>query len=187
MNFHNNKFIRFLFIFFAVFLLCYYGLKFLTGLAVEGGYYSSFIDKHFNIGGWIRTALINSTKTFLSLFNIETIRTNEYILKMVAGGSGVRIVYGCLGFGVMSFWIAYVIAATAKTTKKITWLVCGLLLLWFINVVRISLVLVTTNETWKFPFGWDHHTWFNIIAYFAIFIMMYFFEKNIKPLKSIES
>lgn len=186
MNFNNKKFVRFLIIFFVVFVVCYYGLQFITGLAVDGGLYSPFVEKHINVGAWIRTALINSCKYFLSIFGIETIRTNEYVIQMV-GGRGVRIVYGCLGFGVMSFWIAYVIATVAKTQKKVAWLFAGLLLLWFINIIRISLVLVSTNKGWDFPFGWDHHLWFNIIAYAAIFTMMYFFEKSIKTHKSIES
>ena len=186
MNVGYIKFVRFLILFFVVFLAFYYGFQFSTGLAVDGGVYSPFVEKYINFAAWIRTGLINSAISLLSIFNIETIRTNEYILKMV-GGSGVRIVYGCLGFGVMSFWIAYVVASVANMRKKIVWLFVGLLLLWSINVVRISLVLVASNKGWNFPFGWDHHTWFNIMAYLAIFTMMYFFEKNIKTHKSIES
>ncbi len=175
---------RFVIVFIAVFLLCYYGAFFFTGLAVPGGNYSPFVEKYFNIAAWLRSSLILTAKAFLSILGTETIRTDEYILRAV-GGRGVRIVYACLGFGVMSFWLAYIAANKSSLQKKIIWIFCGLLFLWIINVVRISLVLLAGNKGWHFPFGWDHHTWFNIVAYLAIFAMIYFFEKSFKD-KSIE-
>jgi exosortase/archaeosortase family protein len=53
-------------------------------------------------------------------------------------------------------------------------------MLYLINICRLSLVLVAGNNNWEFPFGWDHHTWFNIFAYIAIFAMMYFFDRSSK-------
>jgi exosortase/archaeosortase family protein len=177
--FTDKKFLRFVLLFIAVFLLFYYGTLFLTGLAVPGGWYSPFVEKYFNIAAWLRSSLILSSKQFLSLLGTETIRSDEYVLRAV-GGRGVRIVYACLGFGVMSFWFAYVLANVGSLLKKIIWVSGGLVLLWIINVVRISLVLLAGNKGWHFPFGWDHHTWFNIVAYMAIFVMIYFFEKSLK-------
>jgi hypothetical protein len=39
-------------------------------------------------------------------------------------------------------------------------------------------VLVAINRQWAMPLGIDHHTWFNIFAYGAIFGLMFFFEKG---------
>ncbi len=181
----NKYFLRFVFSFCCIFLLCYFGIKFLTGFAVEGGNYSPFVAKYLDIASWTRDLLLFSTKIVVRIFGYETYRESEYIFR-ISGGGGIKIVYSCLGFAVMSFWIAYTIASKAELNKKIIWLFSGLLILWIINVIRISLVLIGTTKNWRFPFGWDHHTWFNIIAYGAIFTMMYFFEKNIKN-KSIES
>lgn len=175
----KNNFLRFIIVFALVFLFCYFGALFITGLAVKGGMYSSFVANYFDVAGWLRTSLIVTTKLFVSFFNIETIRISDYVLQ-IPGSNGIRIVYSCLAFGVMSFWTAYIIATVAPRIKKILWLFVGLLIIWFINVLRISLVLLAGNKGWKFPMGWDHHTWFNIIAYLGIFTMMYFFEKNIK-------
>ena len=177
--FLEKKFLRFVAIFISVFLVCYYGTLFLTGVAVPGGRYSPFIEKYFNIAAWLRSSLLLASKFLLSLLGTETVRINDYIIRAV-GGSGVRIVYACLGFGVMSFWFAYVIANTGAVKKKIIWIAGGLFFLWVLNVVRISLVLLAANKGWHFPFGWDHHTWFNIIAYLAILAMIYFFEKSLK-------
>jgi exosortase/archaeosortase family protein len=177
--FAEKKFIRFVVIFITVFLVCYYASLFLTGVAVPGGMYSPFVEKYFNIAAWLRTSLLIGSTFLLSIFGTETVRINEYVIRAV-GGTGVRIVYACLGFGVMSFWIAYIVANIASLQKKLVWVSGGLLFLWTLNVVRISLVLVAGNKGWHFPFGWDHHTWFNIIAYLAIFAMIYFFEKSLK-------
>lgn len=177
--FSEKNFIKFVLVFIAVFLLFYYGTLFLTGLAVPGGRYSPFVEKYFNIAAWLRSSLILSSKQFLAILGTETIRSDEYILRAV-GGRGVRIVYACLGFGVMSFWVAYIVANIAAVSKKTIWILVGLFFLWVINVVRISLVLLAGNKGWHFPFGWNHHTWFNIVAYMAIFAMIYFFEKSLK-------
>jgi exosortase/archaeosortase family protein len=177
--FAEKMFLRFLAIFIAVFLMCYYGTLFLTGVAVPGGMYSPVVEKYFNIASWLRSSLILGAKGFLSILGTETVRIDDYVLRAV-GGRGVRIVYACLGFGVMSFWVAYIVANIASIQKKTIWVCGGLLFLWLINVIRISLVLLAGNKGWHFPFGWDHHTWFNIVAYIAIFAMIYFFEKRLK-------
>jgi exosortase/archaeosortase family protein len=180
MIFTDKNFIQFCIKLIVIFLILYYGLLFITGVAAEGGLHSTFIEKYFNVSSWIRESLIHASQYLLSFFNINTIRTSEYIFKIEEGVRGVSIIYGCLGFGIMSFWTAYVIAVNAKILNKLQWLLGGLFFLWALNVVRISLVLVSANKGWYFPFKWDHHTWFNIIAYCAIFTMIYFFEKNIK-------
>lgn len=175
----EKKFVRFVVIFIIVFLMCYYGTLFLTGIAVPGGMYSPFIEKYFNIAAWLRSSLILAAKAFLSFLGVQTIRVDDYVLRAVAG-RGIRIVYACLGFGIMSFWTAYIIANIMPIQKKIIRLCGGLLFLWVLNVIRISLVLLAANKSWHFPFGWDHHTWFNIVAYLTIFAMIYFFEKRFK-------
>ena len=87
----------------------------------------------------------------------------------------------CVGIGVMSFWAAFVLATVMTSLKqKITWLFSGLLLLWVINVLRIGLFLVARNRAWDMPLSLDHHTWFTIFAYGAIFGMIYVFEKSRK-------
>ena len=181
MIFGDKKFIQFILIFAAVFAMCYYGALFITGIAVPGGSYSPFIEKYLNITAWLRSSLICGAKLFLNIFGTHTLRENEYILR-ATGGKGIRLVYGCLGFGVMSFWAAYIAANAAILPKKIWWFFGGLFLIWFINVIRLSMVLQAQISSWHFPFGWDHHTWFNITTYLAIFVMMYFFERSLRPI-----
>ncbi len=175
----DKKFIRFILIFAAVFAFCYYGAQFITGITVPGGRYNPFIEKYLNFTAWLRTSLIYGSKLLLSLFGTQTYREGEYVLRATEG-KGIRLVYGCLGFSVNSFWVAYIVATAGALSKKVWWFFGGLILIWLINVTRLSLVLMAHINGWDFPLGMTHHDWFNIITYICIFIMMYFFERNIK-------
>lgn len=180
----SNPFYKFLIIFLSLFALIYYGFQFIAGLAVVGGYYSPFVEKYFNLASWVRQAIMFCTQYFVSLFGLKTHLETEFLLRDESGAA-IILIYGCLGVGVFSFWIAYTLASTIKSLKKIIWLLIGLLILWSINVVRIGLVLMASKNKWTFPLGLDHHTWFNIVAYLFIFIMIILFEKNIKNQKTI--
>jgi exosortase/archaeosortase family protein len=96
----------------------------------------------------------------------------------MVNGRGIKIVYSCVGYGIMSFWIAFVVASAATFKKKAFWLIFGLLFIWLLNITRMSLLLVATNKGWKMPLGLDHHTWFNIFAYLFIFIFIYLFSRQ---------
>ncbi len=98
----------------------------------------------------------------------------------MVNGRGVRMVYECVGYGVMSFWIAFVVASAGSLKRKIFWLATGLIGIWLLNITRVSLLLVATNKGWPMPLGLDHHTWFNIFAYLFIFIFMYLFNRQDK-------
>src|SRR5205085_12152073 len=160
----NKTFIVFVIKFILIFLICYYGTLAVIGLSVPGNHYIAFVDKYLDYISWIRSSLLHGSKFLLSLFGVETYFNNDYNLRMV-NGRGIIIVYECVGYGIMSFWIAFVIATTGSVKKKAIWLIAGLLFLWILNITRLSLLLVATNKGWPMPLGWDHHTWFNIVAY----------------------
>jgi exosortase/archaeosortase family protein len=84
----------------------------------------------------------------------------------------------CVGYGVYSFWIAFVAANQGTIYKKMRWIIVGIFLLWLINVLRITLLLVAVNNGWPMPLGIDHHTWFNIAAYLLIFIMIFKYDRT---------
>ncbi len=178
-NIFTQKILRFSIVFLVVFFAINYGLKMLIGLSVPGGFYIHFVEKYLNIANWIRSSLLNTTSAILELLGLHTVRIDEYVLR-IKDGKGIKIIYACLGIAVTSFWVAFVVANKATLQKKIVWVFSGVLLIWIINVLRISLVLLANAKGWHFPFGWDHHTWFNIVAYLCIFVMMYFFDKNVK-------
>lgn len=149
----------------------------MIGLAAPGKYYSPFIDRYLDVASWLRSSLLHGSQWMLSLFRIDSYFNSEYVLSMVRG-RGVKLVYSCLGLGVMSFWVAFVIASFTSVKRKFAWIIIGLFIIWLINVSRISLLLLAINRGWKIPLGINHHTWFNIVAYGAIFLMMWFFSKS---------
>ena len=123
--------------------------------------------------------MINATAFILSLFNIPTHREPGFLIR-INGGRGVIIAMGCVGYGVYSFWIAFVAANSGTLGKKIGWIILGVFILWFINVIRITLFLVAINKGWPMPLGIDHHTWFNIVAYAMIFILIWLYDRTSK-------
>ncbi|MBX2939204.1 MAG: exosortase/archaeosortase family protein [Ferruginibacter sp.] len=165
-----------------MFSIFYFGSLIIIGLSAKDGYYSPFISKYFDVISWVSHSLIWGTKGFVYLMGFETYTLPNFIIRIV-GGSGVRIAYDCVGYGVMSFWAAFILATAASALSKFKWLIGGLILLWSINVIRIGLLLIAYNKKWSMPFGIDHHTWFNIVAYAAIFLMMYFFDRKYQILQ----
>ena len=175
----DKAFILFVAKFLLVFAVCYYGTLAWIGITVPGGIYSPFIDHYLDYVTWIRNSLLYGSKFQLTLFGIDTYIAGDYNLRMV-NGRGVRMVYECVGYGVMSFWIAFVVASAGSLKRKIFWLATGLIGIWLLNITRVSLLLVATNKGWPMPLGLDHHTWFNIFAYLFIFIFMYLFNRQDK-------
>lgn len=175
--FKENKFLRFVIVFIGLFLILYFGTIAWIGIAAPGGFYSPFVEKYLDYVSWIKTSLALGVKGLLGIFGYDIIAQPDFRVR-VAGGRAVLIAMDCVGYGVSSFWIAYIVANPGKLAYKLKWVIGGLLLLWLINVVRIALFLLSVNGGWPMPLGIDHHTWFNICAYIAIFIMMFFVERK---------
>ena len=178
----NKKIWIYLIKFIAVFCLCYFGTLVSIGLAAPGGYYSPFVAKYLDYVSQIKISLISATGFMLSLFSIHT-HTEPGFLIRINGGKAVIIAMSCVGYGVYSFWIAFVIANKGRFRKKIVWTLLGLLALWFINVIRITLFLLAINKGWPMPLGIDHHTWFNIAAYLLIFFLIWLYDRSFKENK----
>jgi len=176
--FSNRRILIYIAKFIGAFCVLYFGTLAIEGLASpEGKYYSAFIDKYFDYVSWLRSSLTYGSKLMVSVFGYPTELLSPTVLQ-IKGGRGVNIGYDCLGYGVISFWIAFVFANSGSWKRKLAWMLSGALVLWIINVLRISLVLVAVNRNWKFPLGWDHHDWFNIVSYLAIFTMIWVYDKG---------
>jgi exosortase/archaeosortase family protein len=148
----------------------------MIGLAAPGGLYFSFIEKYFNYISWLRMSLLYGSKYFLSLFGYFSHLEPDFTLR-INGGRHIIIAYDCAGYGVLSFWLAYVLSTPSRKMKeRIFWLVGGASLLWFINCFRISLYLLSRNQIAKIPFKMDHHTFYNILSYGFIGLLVFLHE-----------
>jgi len=178
MNFlTDKKFLWYVSSFLLLFALLYYGTIAMIGIAAPGGYYSPFVERYLDYVSWIKMSLLWGVGALLGLFGIDTATEPGYLVRIV-GKRGVIIAMDCVGYGVYSFWLAYVVTNKGSFVKKGAWVTGGVFLLWFINLVRITLFLYVINKHQAMPLGIDHHTWFNIFAYIFIFIMIYFFNKG---------
>ena len=176
----NKRFFLYIIKFGIIFCILYFGTLAVIGLSTPESYYSPFVAKYLDYVGLLRSSLINASKSLLSLFNFNTLITDKYTL--ISHHGGIRMVYSCIGYGVMSFWAAFVLANKGSWIKKLKWLLAGWLAIWIINVLRISILVIAINKRWEMPLGWDHHTWFNIAAYLLIFILIYFYDRSSKIL-----
>ena len=165
--------------FLGFFCVLFYSTEGVIGLSSHGNHYSPFVAEHLNFIIPFRIFLLSSSKTILSVFGYQTYLSGDQSLKMI-NGRGVQMVYSCLGYGVLSFWIAFIVANNGSWKKKAGWITGGVVALCTLNIIRISLLLVAINKNWPIPFGWDHHTWFNIVAYFFIFLLIYWYDRSEK-------
>ena len=183
---------RYIIKFLGIFALLYFGTKGVIALSAPGGdVYSPFVARYLDYVSAIKISLMRATAGILSVFGMGTHEEPGFLLRM-NGGRGVIIAYSCVGYGVYSFWAAFVAANKGSVGRKAIWIIGGVLALWFINVVRITLFLLAINKGWPMPLGIDHHTWFNIVAYLLIFIMILWYDKatfhhkkGSRPLKSL--
>ena len=163
--------------FIGTFCLLYFGTKAFIGLSTPGNYYLPFMHNYLDYIGILRSSILLGAKWILLLFGYHCNVVNTFFLKMQMGRS-VHIVYSCLGYGVMSFWLAFIFANTGSLKRKVLWMVAGVLIIWVINVIRIALLLLSINNNWTLFFGIDHHTLFNITSYIFIFIGIYCYDKS---------
>ena len=165
--------------FLGVFCILYFGTTAIIGLTVPVGHYNPFVAQYLDYPSLLRSSLLNGTRILAGVFGIDAYIRDAYHVTMV-NGSGVHLVYTCLGYGLLSFWMAFIFANRGSFGKKIVWMLAGCFFIWLINVVRITLVLVAVNKNWRLRSTFDNHTLFNIVAYAFIFFMIWLFQRSEK-------
>jgi exosortase/archaeosortase family protein len=143
----------------------------MISLTVPGTHYIPFIKKYFDLISFLRNSLLYSTRFALHLMGYESIVDGYYL--RLQDGVAIRLVYSCIGYGVMSFWMAFVLANSGSVKRKLFWLVAGIIIIWLINVLRLSLGLLSINDVIEVAFVKDYHTFFNVLAYGAILFLMW--------------
>jgi exosortase/archaeosortase family protein len=178
----NKQSIFYLLKFGGLFCIFYFGTLAIIGLSTPENQYSPFVAHYLNFIDPLRASVLAGAKFFLSGIGYESTLVDRFTLAL-QDGNAVRMVYSCIGYGVMSFWSAFILANSGTPKRKIGWLLGGLLMLWIINVLRIGLLLIASEKHWQVPFGWDHHTLFNVIAYSGIFLLIFLYDKSLKSTK----
>ncbi|MBE9603071.1 exosortase Y [Pedobacter sp. MC2016-24] len=163
--------LKFVLTFLILFALLYSFNIFYIGITSPGGIYINFLDQHLNyIQAW-RNWNINTTRFILETFGYR-VWTNSTTLK-VPGFGGFRIVYSCLGYGIMSLFTAFILAYPKSLRIKIRFLISGLLLIQLLNTCRFILISLYYSPL---PLGIDHHQLFNGIIYLLLAFVLYAFS-----------
>ena len=173
----NRTYINFFVKFFFSFCILYFGTKIIIGLTVPRGFYSSLIDNYFNYPAALRLSIFKGTSVLASLFGFETFSKDLYHISFLQG-RGIHLVYSCLGFGLLSCWVAFVFANNGKVLFKLKWLLAGCFFIWLLNVFRITFLLFALNFQRPALLTIDHHFIFNIIVYVVIIWMMSLFHRS---------
>jgi exosortase/archaeosortase family protein len=176
---NNISFIKYAVKLLVLYLVLDYGTHFFIGITAPGGYYVEWLDKYFNYVNWLRSFLLNSAKYLMGLFGYDAYLASPILIR-IKHGAGVQLVYSCLGYGVLSFWIAFVVVNKAKLLFKIKWLVGGLAIILLSNILRICILLIALQKKMYKPFSIDHHTFYNIVAYLIVIAMMFLYLKQLK-------
>lgn len=173
-KFDNDSPLRFLLVFLSLFAIFYYFNILFFGLTSEGNHYNAFLDEHFNYIRILRHLLLNTAAHVLNWMGYTSITSDTELL--VVGRGVIRLVYSCLGLGIMSFFAAFVIAFPKKLKQKVLFFICGIFVIQLLNIVRFVLLALF----WKSTKGiiLDHHTIFNIIIYILIAFSLYLWVKH---------
>jgi len=171
----NKTQIQFFLILVVGYFLFSYFFKFWIGLCAPGGFYWAFADEYLNFIRAYRHLLIGGAAVICDILGL-TYLTNDTALRIVGHG-GIKIVYSCLGFGIISMLIALAFAVPYQKLKtRFLFLFAGLLLFSLLNITRLFVVAYYARQAAKLTI--DHHLIFNLSCYFLILIGIYWWIKQ---------
>jgi len=168
---HFFKFIILVLIFY------YFSVAFHGIVSPEGGLYSAFLDQYFNYIDWIRSSIMYAAVVIAYNFGTEAYIAGSQLIN-IENVVQLNIWLPCVGLGVISFWIAFIITNSGHWKRKLLWSVMGFLAICFINTLRIALLLIALDNRWTGHISIDHHDIFNIAAYTVILLMMYMYNRK---------
>ncbi len=173
----SNGYAIYLLKFSGLFSLFYFGTLAIIGLSTKENSYSPFVANYLDYVTPLRSVILHGAGRLLQWSGHQIAWIDDRTIGF-PGGESIRMVYSCVGYGVLSFWAAFVLANTGSGGKKAAWIMGGTLALCGINILRVYLMVIAINKGQKPPLGLDHHTWFNIAAYLLIFLMIGLYHRS---------
>lgn len=155
----------------------YFNIFFIAITDYRGRVYSPFLEHYLNYVAWIRNLVLYTSNIIAHFFGLNSYVSFPYRLK-ISHGPSVEMVYECIGLGILSFWVAFIVAHKGGWRKKSLWCTIGIISICFINSWRVALLLIALQKGWKVNAYIDHHTLFNIVAYILIFILITIYTKQ---------
>ena len=156
----------------------YFNVFYISIIDARGLVYSSFFDQHLNYFALLRASILHTANGIDHLYGLHSYVADPRL--KLPNGHGVYVDLACLGYGVMSFWIAFIVAHKANWYKKLAWAAGGVVFLWFLNCCRVALLLIAVTKRWNTEKWMDSHALFNLVVYAFVIAMVfayYQFEK----------
>jgi exosortase/archaeosortase family protein len=169
--------------FLLLFSLLYYGTFFFIGITAKGGIYIEWLDKYFNYVRWLRNLLLYGSKLIVELLGYTATIKNAYNVQ-INNTNSVVLVYNCLGYGVISYWIAFIVTNNGSIKFKLIWLMAGIIGITLSNMIRIAVILIAVYSKWKLSFNIEHHAFYNILSYGIIILLSLTYLKQLKTKNS---
>ena len=170
----------FLLRFVILFLLLYFTNQSFEAITNPPGLvYSPFFDHYLNYVHLVKLSILYIGQLIANAAGIHSDFLQDYTLRLT-NGSAVKMYYECAGFGLISFWIAFITSHNTSWQRKVGWSITGIFAIWLINCFRFALILQVLNKDGQLGKGFDHHAVFNYSSYVAIFIMCWFFYRQDK-------
>lgn len=160
-----------------VLALYYFTIGFNGIVSPEGDYYSPFLDHHLNFINWFRSSIMIVANQIAHIFGANSYIASHQIIKL---GKDIEfaIWLPCLGFGIISFWISFIVNSISTIKRKLKWCALGIISIWLINCLRIAVFIISVKRNWPQNTVIDHHDIFNIVSYIFIFILIYIYSKG---------
>ena len=169
---HDNPISGFVTSFLVIFVLLYYGNQFFIGISTPGNLYVPALDQYFNYISWYRSLLLHSSSLFCNIIGINS-HVQGYDI-VLPNNESIRLIYKCLGIGIISVWISFVIAFPQKGLNKLKYALLGVLFIITINIIRFVALAVffSNSEMINYKHVDQQHFLYNTICYIIIFFMM---------------
>ena len=170
----QNPSTKFVIYFIGLSVLFNLGITFFEGLEGIGGTFdSAYYRAHIHLIENYRQFLLWCNQAFYALWHVPTNRFGE-VVQIVGGYMGIRLNNGCLGLGVLSIWIAFVLSYPLPRNKRIAAFFFGSILLILINIARLLILLYIYSHNIGANYPWiDQHFVFNVVSYGFILGMGY--------------
>lgn len=166
--------------FILVFILLAGSFYAYVGITSPGGKtYLPFLDHYFNLTEWLTWLIAKTALFILKLCGFAVYQRAPNNITII-GSRGVTILWACLGFGVMSFWTAFVVAHRAAWQFKFSWCLKGIVFITILNITRIILIAVANHYHWEHITSLEPHQTFNIASYILLFVLMAWFIRRYK-------
>ncbi len=170
---------------FAFFMTLIYGFNTLYVSVTDdrGMVYFPYFDQHLNYFSLLRSSILHMSDLIVHSFGYHSYIPDPTRLRML-GGHSVIVGVPCLGYGMMSFWISFVLAHFADWKRMLAWAAGGVVFLWLLNSTRVALLLIAVTNRWNVNKWMDNHTLFNNIVYLIIIGMICIYYKANKKKSS---